>query len=62
MTSPHQIKTIAEYHRFMELPKPEHPLISVVRFEDIKRMPNDSVTSIIHSFYSIALKKNFKQF
>jgi AraC-like DNA-binding protein len=61
MTSPHQIKTIAEYHRFMELPKPEHPLISVVRFEDIKRMPNDSVTSIIHSFYSIALKKNFKQ-
>lgn len=61
MTSPHHIKTIGEYHRFMELPKPEHPLISVVRFEDIKRMPNDSVTSIIHSFYSIALKKNFKQ-
>jgi AraC-like DNA-binding protein len=58
---PFHLKTIAEYHRFMELPKPEHPLISVVRFEDIKRMPNDSVTSIIHSFYSIALKKNFKQ-
>jgi AraC-like DNA-binding protein len=61
MTSPHHIKTIAEYHRFMELPKPEHPLVSVIRFEDIKRMPDDSVTSIIHSFYSIALKKNFKQ-
>ena len=61
MTSPHHIKTIAEYHRFMELPKPEHQLVSVIRFEDIKRMPDDSVTSIIHSFYSIALKKNFKQ-
>jgi AraC-like DNA-binding protein len=61
MTSPHHIKTIAEYHRFMELPKPENPLVSVVRFEDIKLMPDDSVTSIIHSFYSIALKKNFKQ-
>ena len=59
MTSPHHIKTIAEYHRFMELPKPEHPLISVVRFEDIKRMPDDSITSIINNFYSIALKKNF---
>ena len=59
MTSPHHINTIAEFHRFMELPKPEHPLISVVKFEDIQRKPNESSTSIIHSFYSIALKKNF---
>ena len=53
------IKTIAEYHRFMELPKPEHPLISVVKFEDIKRQTNNCPSSIIHNFYSIALKKNF---
>jgi AraC-like DNA-binding protein len=56
---PHHIKTIAEYHRFMELPKPEHPLLSVVRFENIKRHPNNFTSSIIHNFYSIALKKNF---
>lgn len=31
------INTIVEYHRFMELPKPEHPLVSVLKFEDIKR-------------------------
>lgn len=55
---PHQIKTIAEYHRFMDLPKPEHPLVSVVRFENIKRQPNNCPGSIIHNFYSIALKKN----
>ncbi len=53
------INTIAEYHRFMELPKPEHPLVSVVRFEDIKRHPGDSPLTIIHNFYSIALKKDF---
>jgi AraC-like DNA-binding protein len=53
------IKTIAEYHRLMELSKPEHPLISVVKFEDIKRHPGNSPKSIIHNFYSIALKKNF---
>ena len=59
MTSPHHINTIAEFHCFMELPKSEHPLISVIQFEDLKRKPTDSSTSIIHSFYSIALKKNF---
>ncbi|MCZ8215922.1 MAG: AraC family transcriptional regulator, partial [Cyclobacteriaceae bacterium] len=56
---PHYIKTIAEYHRFMDLSKPEHPLISVVRFENIKRQPDNCPSSIIHNFYSIALKKNF---
>lgn len=58
-SAPIQIKTIAEYHRLMELPKPEHPLVSVVRFEDIKRNPKSGPGSIIHNFYSIALKKNF---
>ena len=56
---PQHIKTIAEYHRFMDLPKPRHPLVSVVKFEDIKRKPTNCPSSIIHSFYTIALKKNF---
>lgn len=55
---PYPIKTITEYHRFMDLPKPAHPLVSVVRFENIKRRPNNCPGSIIHNFYSIALKKN----
>ena len=56
---PYPIKTIAEYHRFMELPKPEHPLISVVKFEEIKRHADDVPAGIIHEFYTVALKKNF---
>jgi len=56
---PHHIKTISEYHRFMDLPKPQHPLISLIKFEDIKRQPDDNSKSIITNFYSIALKKNF---
>jgi AraC-like DNA-binding protein len=59
LQTPHHIKTIAEYHRFMELSKPEHPLVSVIKFEDIKRKPDNCPSSIIHNFYSIALKKNF---
>ncbi|WP_343302660.1 helix-turn-helix transcriptional regulator [Chitinophaga niabensis] len=54
-TQPHNIKTISEYHQHMDLPKPLHPLISVVNFDDIKRSPG----TVIHNFYSIALKRNF---
>ncbi len=58
--TPNHFSTIAEYHRFMELPKPEHPLVSVVRFEEIQRHPEAGLSSsIIHDFYTVALKKNF---
>jgi AraC-like DNA-binding protein len=53
------INTIAEYHSFMHLPKPENPLVSVVKFEDIKRKPDGCSRTVIHNFYTVALKKNF---
>ena len=57
--TPIHIKTIAEYHRLRQLPKPEHPLISVIKFENLKRLSTDCSISLTHNFYSIALKKNF---
>ncbi len=59
LPAPVVIKTIAQYHNLMDLPKPEHPLISVIKFEDIKRKPSRYPKTIVHHFYSIALKKNF---
>jgi len=56
---PHRIKTIAEWHQLRYLPKPEHPLISVVNFEDVKILQENEPKSIINDFYSIALKRNF---
>jgi AraC family transcriptional activator of pobA len=56
---PHRIKTISEYHQVMGLPKPEHPLISVINFESIKHMPFKETISILFNFYSISLKRNF---
>jgi len=55
---PHRFKTISEFHQFRELPKPEHPLISVINVELIKQMPAYSM-SLVKDFYSIALKRNF---
>ena len=54
---PIRIKTISEYHKFMQLPKPTHPLVSVARFEDIKRPYTEPVSRIM-DFYSIAIKRN----
>jgi AraC-like DNA-binding protein len=59
MATPHHIKTISEYHSLMDLPKPQHPLISVVKFEDIKPKGGNRPKSIVNGFYSIALKKTF---
>ena len=56
---PLRIKTITEYHRVMGLPKPEHPLISVINFESIKHLPYNESISLVFDFYSISLKRNF---
>lgn len=59
VTQPLRIKTISGYHRLMRLAKPEHPLISVISFEDIKQLPGGESVSLVNDFYSIGLKRNF---
>jgi AraC family transcriptional regulator, transcriptional activator of pobA len=56
---PFRIKTISEYHRLAGLPKPEHPLISVIDMGSVHRPIMEGPVSMIFDFYSIALKRNF---
>ncbi len=56
---PLRIKTISEYHQVMGLPKPAHPLVSVVNMETIERRADNETISLIFDFYSISLKRNF---
>ena len=56
---PLRIKTISEYHQVMGLPKPEHPLVSVINFDEIKHFPGSKPLSLTFDFYSISLKRNF---
>ena len=53
----HRIKTISEFHRFRNLPKPEHPLISLIDFSLITRSSNGVSESFIQDFYSISRKR-----
>lgn len=55
---PEHIKTITEFHRLRGLPGPVHPLVSVVRFEDMRSVA-DHPASWVLDFYAIALKRNF---
>jgi len=55
---PYRIKTITAFHQYRNLAKPDHPLISVINFEDIKYLREDEPTRLLLDFYSIALKRN----
>ena len=59
ITPPLRFKTISEFHQFRQLPKPEHPLISVINVESIKRLNTNEPLNLVLDFYCIALKKNF---
>ena len=61
---PYRIKTISEFHHLVGLPRPEHPLISVINLEDVKRWQGAMPASRVFDFYTITLKRhcgrNFK--
>lgn len=61
ITKPIKIKTITEAHRLLSLPKPEHPLISILDYVSLQ-IPekNAPEMSVIFDFYYISLKKGFK--
>jgi len=54
---PIRIKNISQYHQFMGLLKPEHPLISVINFNSITQKPFNGPISFIYDFYTIYLKR-----
>lgn len=53
-----RIKSITEYHRFRGLPKPEHPLISLVDYSLLQFAEDSQAVNIVMDFYSIALKRD----
>ena len=50
-------KTISEFHAFRNLPKPQHPLISVIDVEAVPHVDGEEPANLMLNFYSIALKR-----
>lgn len=55
--APYRIQSISELHRLFGLPKPDHPLISVIDFELLKFGNNKIWNSFFYDFYCVACKK-----
>ena len=47
-----QIKTITDFHRLRGLPGPVHPLVSVVRFEDMRQVAGQPRSWVL-DFYAV---------
>jgi len=52
----YRIKTVSEFHKLRNLPKPEHPLISVIDYSLIRSNSDGNTERFIQDFYSISLK------
>ncbi|MCT4587813.1 MAG: helix-turn-helix transcriptional regulator [Carboxylicivirga sp.] len=53
----HFIKSISEFHQLMELPKPKHPLISVIDLQQVDMTSNMEVWGSYRTeFYTISVK------
>lgn len=54
-SKPYRISSITEIHRLMGLPKPHHPLISIV---DLKGLGNDTgIEAVVFDLYVISMKR-----
>jgi len=56
---PHLFDSISALHRALELPKPLHPLVSLVDYGDVKADTQEIAKGMILNFYKISYKKNF---
>ncbi len=52
------IKTISQYHKLRGLPKPKHPLVSLIDYSEIAHQSTVKEISTIPEFYAIGFKKN----
>jgi AraC family transcriptional regulator, transcriptional activator of pobA len=52
---PYRIRSISEIHRLMGLPKPHHPLISIIDLKGLKNDPN--IDAVIFDLYVISMKR-----
>jgi AraC family transcriptional regulator, transcriptional activator of pobA len=56
----HTFSTISEFHKMSGLPKPEHPLVSLVDYGLVEYQTEEKQITWVQNFYSIGLKRNIQ--
>ncbi|GAB4045455.1 helix-turn-helix domain-containing protein [Spirosoma litoris] len=60
MNQPRLINSILEWHNIASLPKPEHPLISLIHHADVPVVSDEYWKGNVINLYIISIKKDFK--
>ena len=55
--TPLKLNTISEFHQLNGLPKPEHPLISIVDYASLNRPEEETPAALIFGYYTISMKR-----
>ncbi len=50
-------KTISEFHQFRDLPKPQHPLMSIINVANVTHLSADEPKALSFDFYTVAIKR-----
>ncbi len=58
MSIPTRLKSINELHRFNNIAPPNHPLISLIDYSEIKPTPVNNELKWVQEFYTISIKRN----
>lgn len=58
--SPQTVNSISEWHRLFSMPKPEHPLISLVHHADVLGVSEELRRGFVINFFIVSIKKSFK--
>ncbi|MDQ0065739.1 helix-turn-helix domain-containing protein [Chryseobacterium lathyri] len=53
-----KINSVSELHKLMRLPKPKHPLVSLINYNDVQYDAIDSSVKAILNFYTVSIKHN----
>lgn len=56
----HTFNSLSEFHKMGGLPKPEHPLVSLVDYSLVEYQTDEKEISWLQNFYTIGLKRNIQ--
>jgi AraC family transcriptional regulator, transcriptional activator of pobA len=54
------INSVSELHRLMSLPKPSHPLITLINHSDVSTISDENKERLLLNFYNISIKRSFQ--
>ncbi|HWV74051.1 MAG TPA: helix-turn-helix transcriptional regulator [Pseudosphingobacterium sp.] len=53
-----KINSVSELHKLMRLPKPKHPLVSLINYNDVRYDAIDISVKAVLNFYTVSIKHN----